>query len=418
MRTSTEPQAILRIVATAGTTLVAVILLTYWPTYNYLVLDGRAPLFYYMLSGVVALPLLFLRPSIGVRLLREPMVWWFLTYAFSGMAWLLLSQDFPGVAGQQWRTRVLAGFFFFTILLSASLSKPKLVTVAVVACVALAAALNWFDILYPLALVPAGVPGANPGRGAGLFINANGAAAFILMGTIAALPYAPERFRAALLLLAVLGVAPTFSRFGWIFSPLLIVLAIGLKLLNRRQVLVIGCAIPLLIAGAGAYYEFVLQTGNENLLGRLAWFQTFGDHADFSARERAHVAHQAWERFLDSPLYGQGIGVTVSHGARVGTHNMYALLMAEQGLVGLALYLSLLGLLAYKGWQLARTAFLPRTRDVGLTMVLYAAFLGAYGFVSHTVLDDAHGMFILAFIVAMGLQAAWHEPRATSRADP
>ncbi|MEN3354204.1 MAG: hypothetical protein V7640_2362, partial [Betaproteobacteria bacterium] len=346
MRTSTEPQAMLRVVATASTMLVAVILLSYWPTYNYLVLGGRAPLFYYMLCGAVALPLLFLHASIGVRLLREPMVWWFLTYAFSGMAWLLLSQDFPGVAGQQWRTRVLASFFFFTILLSASLSKPKLVTVAITACVALAAALNWFDILYPLALVPPGLPGANPGRGAGLFINANGAAAFILMGTIAALPYTPARFRAALLLLAVLGVAPTFSRFGWIFSALLIVLAIALKLLDRRQVLLIGCAIPLLIAGAGAYYEFVLQSGNENLLGRLAWFQTFGDQADFSARERAHVAHLAWERFLDSPLYGQGIGVTVSRGARVGTHNMYVLLMAEQGLVGLALYLSLLGLLA------------------------------------------------------------------------
>ncbi|MEN3356018.1 MAG: hypothetical protein V7640_4176, partial [Betaproteobacteria bacterium] len=74
-------------------------------------------------------------------------------------------------------------------------------------------------------------------------------------------------------------------------------------------------------------------------------------------------------------------------------------------------------LLAYKGWRLAQAAFLPRTRDVGLTMLLYATFLGAHGFVSHTVLDDAHGMFILAFIVAMGLQAAWHEPRAASGAD-
>ena len=95
---------------------------------------------------------------------------------------------------------------------------------------------------------------------------------------------------------------------------------------------------------------------------------------------------------------------------------MYVLLMAEQGLVGLALYLSLLGLLAHKGWRLARKAIARRTRDIGLTLVLYAAFLGAYGFVNHNVLDEPHGMFILAFIIGAGLQAAWREHAALSRA--
>jgi hypothetical protein len=80
---------------------------------------------------------------------------------------------------------------------------------------------------------------------------------------------------------------------------------------------------------------------------------------------------------------------------------MYALLMAEQGLVGLALYLSLIGLLTYKGWQLTRGTVGKRSKEVGVTLLIYAAFIAAFGFVSHNVLEDSHGMFVLAFMVAI-----------------
>jgi O-antigen ligase len=391
--------------ATAGTAAVALLFLTYWPTYSYLVLGGHSPLYFYMLPGAIALPLIFLQPASGLRLLNEPVVWWFGTYVVLGMAWLLLAQDFPNVAGQQWRMRVLACFFFFTILVGSTMSRPHLVAIAIASCVLLACTLNWFDVLFPSRLVPVGFPAANPGRGAGLFINANGAAAFVVMGTIATLAYAPMRLRALLLLLGVVAVGPTFSRFGWIFTVLLIPLSITLKLLDRRQVLLVLLAIPLLLAGAGVYYEFMLQSGNENLIGRLNWFQTLGDQSDFSMRERAFVAQRAWEQFLESPLYGHGIGVTLAKGARVGTHNMYVMLMAEQGLIGLGLYLSLIGIVAIRGWRLARNAVSVHAREIGAMMLLYAAFLTAYGFVNHNVLDEPHGMFVLAFIVAAGFGA-------------
>jgi O-antigen ligase len=410
-----SPRGLLQNFATAGTAGVALLFLTYWPTYSYLVLGGQSPLYFYMLPGFVALPLIFLQPATALRLLNEPVVWWFATYVILGMAWLLLAQDFPNVAGQQWRMRVLACFFFCTILVNSSMSRRQFVALAIAACVVLACALNWFDVIFPSRLVPVGFQGANPGRGAGLFINANGAAAFVLMGTIAVLPYAPMRTRGALLLLGVLAVAPTFSRFGWIFAVLLIPIAMILKLLDRRQMLLIVLSIPLLLVAGGIYYEFMLESGNENLIGRLTWFQTFGDQYDFSLRERAYVAQRAWESFVDSPIYGHGIGVTLAKGARVGTHNMYVLLMAEQGLIGLALYLSLIGIVAIRGWQLARTATAIHTREIGSTMVVYAAFLAAYGFVNHNVLDEPHGMFILAFIVAAGFQAAWPGRLAQTR---
>jgi hypothetical protein len=79
------------------------------------------------------------------------------------------------------------------------------------------------------------------------------------------------------------------------------------------------------------------------------------------------------------------------------------------------LYLSLLGILAHKGLRLARVARGRHSREIGLTLLLYAAFLGAYGFVNHNVLDEPHGMFILAFIVAAGFQAAWLERTVPKR---
>jgi O-antigen ligase len=399
-------QGLMAAFATAAAVTIALLFLSYWPSYSYLVRGGQSPLVYYMLPGLVALPLAFLQPKSVSALLSEPTVWWFVAFVMLGMGWLLLAQDFPNEAGQQWRRRVLACYFFFTLLLICTVSRMRLVALAIAACLVLAAILNWYDVLYPSVLVPVGFIGANPGRGAGLFINANGAAAFVVMATVAVLPFTPMRLRALLLLLSVIAVAPTFSRFGWIFAALLIVTAIALKLLDRRQVLIIVISVPLLLSAAGVCYELMLRTGDQNILARLAWFQTLGEQQDFSVRERAFVAQRAWERFLDSPLYGHGLGVTLSRGARVGTHNVYVALMAEQGLVGLALYLALIGILIRKGWQLAGRAIDTHARDVGMTMILYAVFLITNGFVNHNVLDDAHSIFIFAFIVAARLRIA------------
>jgi len=226
------------------------------------------------------------------------------------------------------------------------------------------------------------------------------------MATIAALPYVPMRWRAAFLIVAAVGVAPTFSRFGIIFMVLLIAAAILVKLLDRRQVFILLAVVPLLLAGAEIYYELIVKSRNENLLGRLVWFESMGRVGDFSTREREWVAELAWQQFLDNPLLGDGLGATISRGQRAGTHNMYLLLMAEQGLVGLALYLSLIGLLFFKGRRLVRRALDSNDRDIGRAMVLYALFVALYGVASHNVLEEPHGMFILGFIAAAGFEAA------------
>jgi O-antigen ligase len=404
-----RPQRFVRIIATTGACAIGLAFLTHWPTYSYVVRGGALPLYYYMAALVIAAALFVVDPARTVRPLNDAVTWWFIIYVVLGLAWLLLAQDFPDIAEQQWRTRVLAFVLFATVLTTSSLSNARVVALLIILCMIAAGVLNWYDAVFPSRLVPVGFPGANPGRGAGLFINANGAAAFVLMAAIAALAFTPMWARASVLLAAVVAVAPTFSRFGWLFAIVIVITAFALKLLDRRQMLVLALAVPLIAAGAGVYYQFMLASGNENIIGRLAWFQSFGGEYDFSMRERAFVAQLAWERFLENPLIGNGIGSTLSKGARVGTHNMYLMLMAEQGLFGLALYVSLIAVVAVQGWNLAWSAVSERARDIGRAAIIYALFLAAYGFVNHNVLDEPHGMFILAFMVA-GFQGRCRSP--------
>ncbi|MGZ9002314.1 MAG: O-antigen ligase family protein [Burkholderiales bacterium] len=377
-------------------------MLTNWPTYNYLVRGGPVPLRYYYLLGLVALAVLAVRPGGAATLVREKLMWWFAFFVISGLAWLLLSQDFPDIAVRQWRLRVLAAYFFCATFLAALVARRSVLALFILFSVVVVGALNWYDVLFPLTLVPRNVDGANPGRGAGMFINANAAAALILMGTIAVLAHVGMRWRAAVLLVAAFGIAPTFSRFGFIGIVLLMGAAAVCRLLDGGQRLILLLAVPALVACGVVYQQSVRQDPNadRNIAERLAWFESFGRETDFSTRERAHVARRAWESIVESPVLGHGVGTTLAQGRRVGTHNMYLLLMAEQGVFGLALYLSLIVLLARGGWRLARSAPDESGRDLGVTMAIYAMFLVLYGFVSHNVLEEPHGMFVLAFIAA------------------
>jgi O-antigen ligase len=125
---------------------------------------------------------------------------------------------------------------------------------------------------------------------------------------------------------------------------------------------------------------------------------------------RKFGAAQAWRFFLESPLVGQGTGVTSLAIRQDGPHNMYLLLMAEQGVVGLLLYVSLFGILLRRGWTLARSGAMAHDQDVGRMLVIFGLFLAAYGLFSHNVLEEPHTVFLLAFVVASGFHATHARP--------
>lgn len=397
----------LMIFATMCASLVAVIFLTNWPTYHFMVRGGPIPLWYYVLPGVLVIPILFAEPGSVIRFFREPLLWWFVVYVLAGLLWLLLAQDFIEDASRQWRLRVLALFFFYTITILVSDSKRPLLALVIIACVFVVAAANWFDVMRPGKFVPQGVEGHNPGRGAGTFINANAAASFVVMGALVALPFVPMRFRGLVVVAAVVGVAPTISRSGLILAAVLLLGAIFVKLLNRVQAVLALLAIALLIGALVSYYDtLIISSDSSNLdqtVNRLRWFG--GEEDDASAEGRKAAAQEAQAMFLEEPLFGHGIGAT-NLPTMEGPHNMYFMLMAEQGLFGLFLYLSLIAIFYRQGRRLARTAVTPEGQDIGRAMIIFALFVATYGFFSHNVLDESQGIFVMAFIAAAAVQSA------------
>jgi O-antigen ligase len=403
--TSVEaPRAAARAVATVACVLLALAFLTNFTIYQDTVkgnaIFGRA----YVLPVLFLIPLLALRPAAALRIFREPVFWWFSAYVGLGVVWLLLLD--PGdVAQQQWQLRMLAWVHFSAICILLLEARRGVIALVIVGCIALAALFNYVDVIIPYRFVPKGFPGSTPERGAGLFMNANIAAAFVLTATIAALPYVPMRFRAVIMVLAVAGVAPCFSRFGFTFVVLLVLMAMFLRVLNRVQVLLVLLSIPVMIAALGLYYQVLLsgpETNVENIQNRLAWFESLGRGDDESVEGRADAALRAWDMFMDDPLLGHGIGAT-SHAIQVlGTHNMYLMLMAEQGIFGLGLYLSLILMLAWRGWALRNAAAPAGAHDAGAALLMFAAFLAAYGLSNHNVLEEPQTIFLLAFVVAAG----------------
>src|SRR5690348_2620670 len=80
--------------STTGAVVIAALFLTNWPTYQYVVMGGATPLWYYALPAVIVLPIFFAKPENVLRVCREPLFWWFVFYVASGAVWLVLSQDF------------------------------------------------------------------------------------------------------------------------------------------------------------------------------------------------------------------------------------------------------------------------------------------------------------------------------------
>jgi hypothetical protein len=407
--------------ATICAAVIGVLFLTNWPSYQYAVRGGPIPLYFYVLPAVFIVPLLFVEPMAAVRFVREPLFWWFVAFVLTGLFSMLLSQDFIEDASRQWRLRVLAFIFFYTLTILTSESQQRVIGWVIVACVLLACALNWFDVLRPGRIVPEGIEGRSD-RGAGLFINPNAAGSFVVMGTIAALPMIPARFRGLLLVTSIFGVAATFSRGAFVMATVTLVGMIWLKLVKRGQGMLLVMGVPLLIAGVSLSYDYAIDTSEnrhvQNVVERLNWFRDV-EEEDAAVEGRRYGATRAWHAFLDAPVMGGGIGSTSLAVQLDGPHNMYLLLMAEQGVLGLFLYVSLCALLIRSGRRIARAAGTAHDRDVGNALVLFGLFMATYGFFSHNVLEDPFTMYLLAFLVAAGSGARFvPSPGAKELAPP
>jgi O-antigen ligase len=228
------------------------------------------------------------------------------------------------------------------------------------------------------------------GRARGPYLNpiSNGMALAICLGAALMLwPHTGRRGRLLLLTVSALlaaAIGATLTRTAWLSGALVLVLVVGLAIPRNWR-------LPLLATG------FLLAVGA--VVANWEQLMTFKRDRDLAAAKTAEsvelrpvLARIAWEMFLDHPLFGCGYaqyqsehvnylsgrstGLVLEKGRGYIPHNVVLSLLAETGLVGLGLFLAVVGYWARDAWLLWSDRAAPLgIRQQGLLMV---AVLGVY----------------------------------------
>jgi len=236
---------------------------------------------------------------------------------------------------------------------------------AVLVAVMVGVAINLVEFLANDSIALSSVPG----RAAGLYGNANRSGNYLVLGMALSLWILPRRWRWSYCFLVALGVFVTFSRSAlmmWALGVALVAWFRGFRL--PRAFSIPFVASLLILAGAtlsaGRWNAYLSAMGlddrlDANTSARIGG--SFLEQGDHSSLERALVARRGFERFLDAPVFGHGIGAAMSGSTGVSSHNQYIHIAVELGFIGLVLLISLI-------WVLWRTGTTPAR----LTAALFA----------------------------------------------
>jgi putative inorganic carbon (hco3(-)) transporter len=148
-----------------------------------------------------------------------------------------------------------------------------------------------------------------------------------------------------------------------------------------------------------------------------------GEGFDPSAGERLTLWEDALRVFNEDPIFGIGFN-TYAYLGRVGsftdTHNYYVKILMETGLVGLFIFLWLLGVASKMSWRLFRTARDPVLSGLGyglfamLACVLVVNFFGD----RWTYLQVNGFLWVLLGLIARGLRVVSEEKESHEQEAP
>jgi O-antigen ligase len=236
------------------------------------------------------------------------------------------------------------------------------------------------------------------GRSAGLYVDPNISGVMLVLAMVASVSLISKTgMRLLYCLVAGIGIILTFSRGAWILWALAM-MALGgtghfMIIGKKYAAFLLGGVVGFILYSlfSGGFVEVFTDLGlsahlDENTLQRLgAEGETFEDS---SAKARAHVAVKAWQEIQEHPLLGYGLGFTRGHEwGGLGTHNMYLAWAVEGGLLGLAVYVSLLLVL----WHVSKS--------IGKVLI---ALLSVYSLVNHNILDWPATLLIFALSAGIG----------------
>lgn len=386
-----------------------------WPIYNFVINGGVPPVYYYIIIILTAGILVIMNPFSFYSMYGEPLLKWFLVYSISGLIWIILGEGSIDPENQSWRLRFLMYMLFFSAFIIIYFADLYILSIVLFVTAVFISATYWHDFISPFFYVPQNFILSNPGRAAGLYINANQAGNALVLIGITAMPIISPKLRIYLIGAVIFGVVPTFSRSSIIMSIVALFFWVKFGYIKGYQ-MVYACIIGvLLFIVGGIFFEYGLSSGDlnsSNVTNRLGFFTGESGAQDDSANERLFVANLAWDIFLKNPFFGIGVGATRMGGGGdwgffQSTHNIYLLNMVEQGIFGLLVYMCFLWLIFVKGYSLIRYSIGESGRNIGYSIILLAAYYLFIGLFSHTLLEESIGFMSLAFLIIAGKKVAY-----------
>jgi O-antigen ligase len=372
-------------------TVFAALFYTNVPTYGGMFLWAVQPIHFMMALGLAAFPLLLGRDGLKIDL-RTPFVLWCLIYLLiCSLSYALLG----GGAYEPLQLRILAVIFMLTFYVLFVRSARLIIWVryALIGCVLLGVAMNIYDISHPFALVPATSEFSLIGRAAGLYVNPNPAGLALLMGFVLSVELLPARWRTSYALVVGIGIALTASRAAMGALGLVMLILTFAGVFRFRQL--VWMSLSATAAGWLLWTWFGAQLAAVDidwtaLYERAQWFLELGERNDFSQRERALLAEKAWLLAANHPFVGAGLGSTELWNERSSTHNMFLMMMADFGVLGVFIFPALV--CASAG---GLTKIFRRDR------LAFSALALTYGLVSHNLIGDYYFMLAVALMAAM-----------------
>lgn len=356
------------------------------------------PLYLYLFTVSAGTVLLFPRFMTGFRMPRGPalrlVVWSLFVAAMASLSFIVVSErDEVGLQALIRIVEAMALLVIFVMIFRDEKAGRTAIHALLVAVIG-GVILNYADFFTHghshMSFVA--------GRAAGMYVNPNISGQLLTMGMVLSVFALPKPLRFGYCLFVASGVFLTFSRGAivlWIVAMIFLAWEDAFTLSRIPSLLSMVLLIALLGTSlvAGDWLVAVKSSGlkryltknTENRIGR-----SFMEQDDFSARSRKLVARQGLQMFLEKPVLGYGLGSSQQLATRVSTHNMYLMLGAEQGIVGVALLLAL-----------PLTLWGVGTGAAKISAVLYALS----GMFTHNNLDSPAMQVVLALaIVSAGMK--------------
>jgi O-antigen ligase len=339
---------------------------------------GVIPLYWIFLTMALFAPAM-LMALVNRPIHLAPIIWWSAGFLIVVSLWYYRSlqreENFQAV-----QTRYLSVIFIcLAMFILANNEDRRLAQKMAIVALLIGVTLNIYELFNPMTFSNI------EGRSVGLFANPNQSGQALVLAMICGFGVLPSKWRPVLLIVAIAGIMPTFSRSGmlaWAAAVVALYLFQGVSAREIRRLLLIPVIIVAFVYSPAwsSLEHSLVQQGviTPDIEERLNFIGSGGeDIQDASAIERQELAKLAWTRFKMSPWLGWGTGAYYVPPFWLGPHNTYLGMMVDYGLLGIFIYPSLLGVM-----------LIGVNRESAKLAVPLAMALLVQGFFSHNLLEQ------------------------------